>query len=172
MSKLRKFWDNFEGYCCVVMLAAMSIIVFIQVVFRFILKASLPWSEEVTRYLLVWTTFMGGAYGVRQGSHIGVEAFMLLVPKKIRKVIGIFVMVCCLLLCVVIVKFSWDLVLLIIARKQLSPALRMPMGYAYMAVPVGMSLFVVRYIQNIALTIRNFNKEDKPPAEFDHGGTS
>ena len=158
MSRLKKFWDNFEGYCCVVMLTAMSIIVFVQVVCRF-LRASLPWSEEVTRYLLVWTTFMGGAYGVRHGAHVGIEAFLFLIPKKIKKAVGILVMVCCLVLCIVIVRISWNLVLSIVARKQLSPAMRIPMGYAYSAIPVGMSLFVVRYVQNIVIAIKNFKAD-------------
>ena len=175
MSKLRKFWDNFEGYCCVVSLAAMSIIVIMQVVFRFILRASLPWSEEVSRYLLVWTTFMGGAYAVRQGAHLGIEAFMLLLPKNIRKIVGIFVMACCAVLCVIIVRFSLDLSLLLLRRNQLSPALRIPIGYMYMALPVGMTLFAVRYIQNIVLAIKGFHKKDEavePPAELDQGSAS
>ena len=172
MSKLKKFWDNFEGYCCVVMLIAMSIIVFIQVIFRFVLRASLPWSEEVTRYLLVWTTFMGGAYCVRQKAHIGIEAFILLLPVKIRKIVGILVMMCCIALCLAIVKFGWDITLMVLRRNQLAPALQMPIGYAYIAIPIGMTLFVVRYIQTIVVTIRDFNKKDEPAAEIDKGETS
>ena len=75
MDGLKKFLNNFEGYVCVVTLLVMSVVIFWQVVCRYILKSSLPWSEELSRYLLVWTSFIGGAYGVRLGAHIGVEAF-------------------------------------------------------------------------------------------------
>ena len=47
-----EFIDNFEAYLCVAMLIIMSIVVFVQVIFRFVLKSSLPWSEELCRYLL------------------------------------------------------------------------------------------------------------------------
>ena len=110
MDNFKKFLNNFEGYCCIFTLAAMSIIVFIQVVFRFVIKSSLPWSEEASRYLLVWTAFLGGAYGVRQGAHIGIEAFALLLPKKAQKVLNIIVMVASIVLCAVIFKFGLDIV--------------------------------------------------------------
>lgn len=158
MSTAKKFLDNFEGYCCVVFLAVMSVVVFIQVVFRWI-GASLPWTEEVSRYLLVWTTFMGGAYGVKTYAHIGVGAFTLLLPKKIRKALSIFVMVCGIILCGVIFHFGVRLVQLNFSIMQLTPAMRMPIAYMYLAIPIGMSCFILRYIINIYGTIRDFNKD-------------
>ena len=160
-SKLKNFLNNFEGYCCIFTLAAMSIIVFIQVVARFILKSSLPWSEEASRYLLVWTAFLGGAYGVRQGAHIGIEAFAMLLPKKVQKVLNILVMIGSIVICVVIFKYGASIVSTQLSKGQLSPAMRVPMGYMYAAIPVGMVFFIIRYIQNIYDVIRDFNKEDK-----------
>ena len=161
MDNFKKFLDNFEGYCCIFTLAAMSIIVFIQVVFRFVIKSSLPWSEEASRYLLVWTAFLGGAYGVRQGAHIGIEAFSLLLPKKAQKVLNIIVMVASIVLCAVIFKFGLDIVQTQLSKGQLSPAMRIPMGYMYAAIPIGMVLFIIRYIQNIYDVLKNFNKDEK-----------
>jgi len=162
LSKLKKIWDNFEGYCCVLTLSAMSLIVFAQILSRFIFHASLSWSEEITRYLLVWTTFFGGAYCVRQGAHVGIEAFTMLLPKKAKKILAIVVMVGTIFLCAVIFKFGINLVTSLFSRNQLSPAMRIPIAYAYLAVPVGVGLFIVRYIQNIIIAIRDFNKNDKP----------
>lgn len=164
MEKLKKLINHFEGYCCVVFLAAMSLVVFIQVVCRFVLKASLPWSEEVSRYLLVWTTFMGGAYGVQQGAHIGVEAFMLLFPKKFRKVISILTMVCGLVLCAIIFKYGMDIVSSQLAKGQLTPAVRIPIGYMYLAIPVGMVFFIIRYAINIINAIKNWSNRDEDAA--------
>ena len=149
MKRLKNFLDNFEGYVCVVMLIAMSIIVFMQVICRFILKSSLPWSEEASRYLLVWVSFLGGAYGVRKGAHLGVEAVLLLLPKKLRGIVELLSMVLGVVLCSVILKYGVDIVITQMNRMQYSPAMRIPMGYIYLAIPVGMVLFIVRYIQNI-----------------------
>jgi TRAP-type C4-dicarboxylate transport system permease small subunit len=164
---LKKFLENFEGYCCVVFLMAMSIILFVQVVFRFVLHAALPWSEEASRYLLVWTAFIGGAYGVRRGAHIGIEAFALLLPKKAQKVLNLFVLVVSTVVCCVILKYGIDIVSTQLSKGQLSPAMRIPMGYMYAAIPVGMVFFIIRHIEEIIVEIKNFNKveEKKEAAE-------
>ena len=164
---MKKFLENFEGYCCVVFLMAMSIILFVQVVFRFVLHAALPWSEEASRYLLVWTSFIGGAYGVRLGAHIGVEAFTLLLPKKAQKVLNLFVLVVSTVVCCVILKYGIDIVSTQLSKGQLSPAMRIPMGYMYAAIPVGMVFFIIRHIEEIIVEIKNFNKveEKKEAAE-------
>ena len=156
--KIKSFIDNFEGYCCVVTLSLMSLIVFIQVVCRYILQSSLPWSEEVSRYLLVWTTFLGGAYGVRKGAHIGVEAFTLLLPKKFQKILSIIVMVVSIALCMVILKYGANIVSSLLGKGQLSPAMRISMGYMYAAIPVGMALFILRYIQGIYLAVKKLRQ--------------
>lgn len=161
MNKLKKFLDNFEGYCCVLTLAAMSIIVFVQVVCRYILQSSLPWSEEVSRYLLVWTTFLGGAYGIRQGAHLGIEAFTLLLPKKAQKILSIIVMLGGIVLCAIIFNYGAFLVSSQLAKGQLSPAMRVPMGYMYAAIPIGMAFFILRYIQSIYDAVKNFHDDDK-----------
>lgn len=154
---MKKFLDNFEGYVCVVTLLVMSVVVFIQVFCRYVLHSSLPWSEELSRYLLVWTSFIGGAYGVKLGAHIGVEAFALLLPKKAQKALAIFVDICCLLLCVLILTQGISIVQTQLSKGQLSPAMRIPMGYMYAAIPVGMAFFCIRYVQQIISKIKNFN---------------
>ena len=164
MDGLKKFLNNFEGYVCVVTLLVMSVVIFWQVVCRYVLKSSLPWSEELSRYLLVWTSFIGGAYGVRLGAHIGVEAFTLLLPKKAQKALNIVVMIACLILCAVICKFGFEIVQTQLSKNQLSPAMRIPMGYMYAAIPIGMIFFIIRYLQDIIEAIKNFNKDEKKEA--------
>ncbi len=160
MKYVKKFLENFEGYICVAMLIVMSIVVFIQVIFRFILKASLPWSEELCRYLLVWVSFLGGAYGVKTGAHLGIEAVTLLMPKKVRKVVEVIVLLIGIVLCAIILKLGVDIVSTQFRRMQYSPAMRIPMAYAYMALPVGMAFFILRYVLKLIETIKSWKKEE------------
>jgi len=157
---VKKILNNLEGYFCVGSLAVMSVVIFWQVVCRYVLKSSLPWSEELSRYLLVWTTFIGGAYGVRLGAHIGVEAFVLILPKKVQKVLNIVVMIISAAICCLICYFGFQIVGTQLDKGQLSPAMRIPIGYMYAAIPVGMILFIIRYVQNIYEAIRDFNKKE------------
>ena len=120
MKVAKKFFSNFEGYCCALMIGVMSIVVFLQVFFRFVIKSSLPWSEELARYLQVYITFFGTAYGIKAGAHLGIEAFTLLLPKAGRKALNILVQVCSLVICVLIMKFSIDIVASQMASGQVA----------------------------------------------------
>ncbi len=161
MKVVKKIADNFEGYCCAVMIAVMSIVVFLQVVCRFVLKASLPWSEELSRYLQVYITYFGTAYGIKTGAHLGIEAFTLLLPKKARKALAILVQVVSMGVCALIMKFGADIVAAQMVSHQVSPAMRIPMWTVYIAIPIGMGFCIIRYIIEIVHAIKNFNVEEE-----------
>ena len=71
-----------------IMLSVMSVIVFAQVVFR-IVHLSIPWSEELSKYLLIWSTFMGAALCVRKGSLVGLEFLQSALPERGQKALKI-----------------------------------------------------------------------------------
>lgn len=154
MKVVKKIADNFEGYCCAVMLAVMSVVVFLQVIFRFVIKASLPWSEELSRYLLVYITYFGCAYGIKTGAHLGVEAFVLILPKTVQKAINVLVQIGGLVVCVLILKFGADIVFSQMQSGQLSPAMRLPMWTIYSAIPIGMAFCVIRYAIEIVKAVQ------------------
>ena len=154
MKVVKKIADNFEGYCCAVMLAVMSVVVFLQVIFRFVIMASLPWSEELSRYLLVYITYFGCAYGIKTGAHLGVEAFVLILPKTVQKAINVLVQIGGLVVCVLILKFGADIVFSQMQSGQLSPAMRLPMWTIYSAIPIGMAFCVIRYAIEIVKAVQ------------------
>ena len=154
MKVVKKIADNFEGYCCAVMLAVMSVVVFLQIIFRFVIRASLPWSEELSRYLLVYITYFGCAYGIKTGAHLGVEAFVLILPKTVQKAINVLVQIGGLVVCVLILKFGADIVFSQMQSGQLSPAMRLPMWTIYSAIPIGMAFCVIRYAVEIVKAVQ------------------
>lgn len=160
MNVLKKVLMHFEGYICAVLITLMCIVVFMQVVCRFVLKSSLPWSEEMSRYLQVYITYFGTAYGIQTGAHLGIEAFTLLLPKKARKALEIVVQFVSMGVCALILKFGADIVVKQMASGQLSPAMRIPMYYIYVAIPIGMAFCIIRYIISIIQNIKNFNKTE------------
>lgn len=54
-------------------MAAMSVIVFASVTIRYLTDYSIPWAEEVARYLMVWLTFLGVGPVLRLGGHVAVD---------------------------------------------------------------------------------------------------
>ncbi len=155
-SKFFQWLDMSEKTAVTILLGAMIIVVFLQVFFRFVIKGSLPWSEELSRYLMVWAVFIGASMGAKAGAHIGVGAFVSLFPKKLRMVAVLLSGFLSVLFCLIILVLSFKVVLSIKAAGQLSPAMEIPMYWAYLAVPVGMLLMGIRFIQ---ATVGKFKEE-------------
>ncbi|MGE4485517.1 MAG: TRAP transporter small permease [Oscillospiraceae bacterium] len=154
MKKILKFFDDhFEEYILMVLMGALAIVVFAQVICRGI-GSSLPWSEELSRYITVWVTFVGTSLGFKRGSHIGVEAFKMIFPRNPRKFVDLLGAMICVLLCFLCIKYGIDVVKSQILMGQKSPAMHLPMWIAYIAIPIGIALALIRCIQNFVNIFR------------------
>jgi len=81
-------WDAFEmGIPFICMLGAL-VLCFTQVIVRYVFFYSISWSEEIAKWFVIWVTFAGSAYAFKMGTHIGVEAFVNMLPAKPRKVVN------------------------------------------------------------------------------------
>lgn len=70
MRILRWIDDRFEPFALSVCMGLMTLLIFVQVVMRYIFESSLVWSEELVRWLFIWTIWVGVAYAFRTGDHI------------------------------------------------------------------------------------------------------
>ncbi len=84
--------ESFTETIGAILLAGMTLIIFLQVIIRFkVINTTIPWTEEIALMFLVWFGLTGAAIGIRKGSHIGVEFVMALFGPKMQKVLNIFV---------------------------------------------------------------------------------
>lgn len=132
------------------MLLVMVVVVFLQVIFRFVLHSSLPWSEELARYLMVWISFLGASIGVKRKSHIGVEFLVSLLPPRWKKRAALFVSA------VSCVFFGYLVVygerILQTVGSQLSPAMEVSMAIPYGSILTGGALmFLYAFFQMIEI---------------------
>ncbi len=148
MEFIKKHFARLEEYLVMILLTIMSFLVIWQVIARFILKAPLSWTEESARYLMVWLTFLGASIGVKQGAHIGVTAFLQILPQKVRKVGLLFGNLVALVFVVVICIYGFKVVSIQRMMGQLSPALQIPMWWSYLGIPVGGIFIFIRLAQN------------------------
>ena len=158
MKKFLYFLDHIEEYLLMIMMGAMAIVVIIQVIFR-VIGSSLPWSEELSRYLAVWITFIGAALGVKRGAHVGVEALKVALPKGPRRILELFALICMVFLACVVVYYSIQIIHMQLRTGQKSPAMRIPMWRAYIGIPIGMCLVVIRCIQTAVNLFRGKDNE-------------
>jgi TRAP-type C4-dicarboxylate transport system permease small subunit len=123
------------------MLFLMVIAVFLQVVFRFIFDNPLGWTEESARFLLVWITFLGAAYAMASGSHVGVDVVVNLFPERLKKVVAFIAWLASLAFFIIVTRQGFQLANL--TMGQTSPALGIPMGYIYYVIPVSGLILIV-----------------------------
>lgn len=71
------------------LLASMTILTFVQVVLRYVFNTGFLWHLEMTSYLFLWMVMLGISYGVRIGSHIGVDAVVKLFSPSYQRVMGL-----------------------------------------------------------------------------------
>ena len=66
----------------ILLLAAMVVIVFANVVMRYVIGTSVIWSEEVARHLMIWMTFVGSGLALRTGAQIGIATLHTELPPR------------------------------------------------------------------------------------------
>lgn len=135
--------NRFIKYFMAASLAVMSVVIGLQVFFRFI-QSALPWSEELMRYLMVYIVFLGASVAYYEGSHMVVEVFEKILPGPVKKIHFVCLHVAICVFFLVIAYYGMQMIL--ISRTQLSPALQIPIRLVYVAIPLGCILMVLNGI--------------------------
>lgn len=125
-----------------VMLTILVIVVLIAVFFRYVLGDSLPWSEEVARYLCIWVGFIGASVALSRRVHIGVEFFVDRLRPELKRQIKLAAEFVMLGLLLFITYFGIELVIFQIPQR--SSALLISMAWPYASVPAGTLLMIVQ----------------------------
>ena len=147
---LKKLLDEkLEEWFLAATMIVMVVLIFVQVITRYIFENSLTWSEELARYVHIWQIWIGASLAVRKKEHIKVEAFKKIFNAKIQKVIDLIALLCWFSLAVFLAIAGTDLVTTIFAKGQNSPAMQMQMWVVYSAIPLGGLLMSIRLIQQI-----------------------
>ncbi len=144
---MRKHLDGFLERALVLLMALMVLNILWQVASRYVLNDPSSFTDELARYLLIWTGLLGAAYTTGKNLHLAID----ILPGKIKshKVRnGMYLMAkgmiaCFALLAMVtggarLVYISWIL-------NQKSPALNVPLGLVYTAVPLS-GLIILYYV--------------------------
>ncbi len=149
---MKKRLDQGIDFILAMILAAMTIIVFTQVFFRYVLNSPLSWPEEVARLMIVWLTFLGGYMALREKKHIG---FNLLVKKLSPQVQQIIIIVGKVLIIVFLLVMIKEGVLFV--RKFANvpmPYTQFPIGkVAYTVFPISGVLMLLQMVQDLSQAI-------------------
>lgn len=169
MMKVLKWLDeHFEEYILIALSIFTVVIIFSQVVMRYVFNSSLSWSEEIARYGFIWLIYIGVSYGVKKRKHLRVDAITMLFEEKGTAVIKMIANILFLIFALVIAYYGLDIVTKITRE---SAALQIPMEYVYASLAFGMILTSIRLIQNVIIDYKDIkNPSEKNEVDEVEGG--
>ena len=131
-----------------------SLLLFVNVVMRYVFLLPIYWAEELVRYLMVWMIFIGASQVTKFGGHVAVDIVPRFLSKRANTILAITVNLICILFCILLVYFSSKQMLRVKIAHQISPAMEVPMWIAYLSIPLGTALMLIRYVQQIFLRLQ------------------
>ncbi|MDR3231882.1 MAG: TRAP transporter small permease [Synergistaceae bacterium] len=146
--------DNFEEYFVVWTMALMTLLVFCQVVMRYVFRNSLSWSEELARFIFMWLSWIGASYAVKERSHFRVEMFANLMKGRRRIRFELLILVIWFAFAAIMTWLGTRLTIFLMEKRQISPAMEIPMSWVYASVPAGCGLMAVRLIVEIVKILK------------------
>ena len=138
-----------EELMALLLMAAMTTVVFVAVVLRYAFNSPIGWSDELAKICFTWLVFIGGAVGVRRGAHISIDAAVAWLPARPRKVVAF--VADALVAAVLAVFIYYGALLVQMTFVVTTPSLRLPVGMVYAAAPIGSALMLLHQLQHIAV---------------------
>ena len=120
----------------------LGITVFYQFFTRYVLNDSAAWTEEIARYLLIGTVFVGAAIGVAKNNHIQVDFFYRFMPQKLSHALGTLVDVMRIAFFGIAVLMTWQMMQKLGAYKM--TIIDLPMNIVYSVCMLGFAAMFVR----------------------------
>jgi TRAP-type C4-dicarboxylate transport system permease small subunit len=131
-----------EAWLALALFWALGLTVFYQFFTRYVLNNSASWTEEIARYLLIGTVFVGATIGVAKNNHIQVDFFYRFMPRALSRAMGLMVDVMRIVFFGLAVVMSWQMMQKLGSYKM--TVIDLPMNIVYGVVMLGFAAMFVR----------------------------
>lgn len=141
-----QFFKKLDEWLIALLLAAMTLLTFVQVVMRYVFNSGFTWAVELTGILFAGMIFIGISYGVRVGAHIGVDAVVKLLPPKLRRLTSILAVLLCMVYAGMVIYGSMVYVLKMKSVGLELEDLPIPMWTVRAVLPLGFFLLMLSFL--------------------------
>jgi TRAP-type C4-dicarboxylate transport system permease small subunit len=142
-----------EAAVLITLVAVMTLIVFLQVIYRYVLVQPLYWSEELARYLFIWLSMLGATLALQKRGHFGLDFFYRILSDQKRHFLQILIHL--LVGGVILVILIQGVKLVQATALQKSPAMEISMAWAYACLPAGAGLMAIHLL---AIFLKDWSK--------------
>jgi len=137
----------------------MTVVALIEVLRRYFFGLSFNWSEELVRFLLIATTFIGGAVAYKKGSLVLFDVLLNRLTKKKSLILSVINHSIILIFMIFLTKLGLDYIMQPSVMLQSSPGLGLGMMIPYAFLPIGFIMIILFCIEYILTGIRDIYKE-------------
>lgn len=127
-------------------LVALLLIVWAQVAFRYLFNNSLSWTEEASRYLMIWGVLLGANIAFLNGYLISINFFTAKLPEGVQSVLRIVRLLLSLFFTGILTYYGFYLCIL--GNSMVSPAIGIQYFWVYLSVPIGAGLLFILFLVN------------------------
>lgn len=160
MSALPKLLDRVLFTIIVLLMAAMVVDMTIQITFRYIIKNSPVWTEELVRYLFAWQIYLATGLAFGRGSHIVVDLVTTLAKGLLRRLLLIVSNLIVLSFLLLLVVQGWKMA--IVTSNTLSTTMGVSMGLVYAALPVSAAIGAIYTLLHLVHLVRGTSDGAEP----------
>jgi TRAP-type C4-dicarboxylate transport system permease small subunit len=143
MKKYVDFIEKLQGFWGVLLCIGLTLVVFLQVVTRYVFHAPFLWSEEVARFLFLWVALMGASMSVKNEKHFVIELFKVekIRNRNLRKILRLIPNLCVLFFALLIAILGYEYFL--VSRFRVGVNSQINMQYVFIAIPIaGVSMLI------------------------------
>lgn len=138
---------------------AITILIFVQVTSRYVFQTAIFGIEEIACYVAVWLYFLGAAVGAEQRGHMSASLVELVLRgETARRVIRLLVCTLSVVLCAWMTMWAWSLAKWSLQLGMMSTEINVPVGYAQLAMPVGLALMTLYFFVELVELIVNWKR--------------
>ncbi len=147
MRRLARLLAELEEILLTLLFAVMVLVTFSQVVARYVFNAGAVWALELTTFAFAWLVLLGVSYGVRRSAHLGVDAFVKLLPTGAQRLFGLLGVVAGLAYAVLVLAGAWTYVAKLYRLGIAAVDLPVPRWIPYGVLVIGMLLLILRLLE-------------------------
>lgn len=156
----------FKGIDCMtnamitITFSMLCIIIFAQVVTRYVLSLSLPWAEEIGRFLFLALSYLGITVGMKRHAHLRVDILLLYMPSSMKKFFEIIAELICALFFLFIVYEGTSMTMKVYRIDQLAVSIPLPIWIVWACIPFSSFLTLLQCIKNIYEIVSGHKLDD------------
>jgi TRAP-type C4-dicarboxylate transport system permease small subunit len=134
-------------YAAGFLMFGMLLVVFLQVVFRYVLNDSLGWTEEISKTLMVWMAFLVAPVSYRAGANVSIKIFYDALPVLSARLLS--VLLNCLVLWIATVLFYYSFGFVERGMYSIAASLPLKTAWFYVVVPVSMGVLILVSVEQL-----------------------